>query len=1042
MRGGHRFYLDDTNSWSPADQSLYFVLTSSMPKVRFSTYELIRTYVLALQAGDTALFSGYYIDLDSAGTDFGTLLTDAMNRGAVIIFLFDSLTRTSPAIEASRRVVQDNPNGIWALPTNRVPDSQIGLQEHLKLNDFFYFGPQGSVPKLMNRAACFNGSANPFYPQTLETGLWTEGIPERHVIVRQQLRRDATWLQKFTVVQPDGMLSAKQQMLGATIAQLLQYAGSTVANKPTVPLKGGGRIYTTYETDEATVVWPTKNPSQCWSGQGTTQESRQVRNPGQTVTPGFYPTSTSLYTLPRVRYNMGIMPRALLDHSSPYYDANFSAAFLSADDLLVDICNRSQRFFRMFLFQTYLSESTWGRVGNIPGWHEALKAAYKRGVNLIIYAGLSNNVMPDLDAPDYSSFINYITDGGDTSGLTIVRFNAHSAISLHAKIYMSERDVLISNNHPAAAFYETTIWGNDIIFYDCAPIRTFYENLFNAVFSHYSVGSALGYCKDPSDASTCGYTTVPHGLSVRNNLLACGDGVVQTPGGCCLMPQDVYQRPTPYALVSFVPSYVEDPYDLNNFYQVMLREIYSARKFIILINQFIQLGGNEQLWPVDQEWLRVPPRPAVNAAFQDAIQTALDAGAMLYVCSGAANTVDTQGQYVWDYGHDTVSPTWHPLYPQQVVPVTLGAYAAFIDTLGNLETNYFDHDKLYATENCVYVGGQNWYPPLEFDAGFVVWYGNPLYNDLLSRSWAMAGLGYSAMQTSLSKPFSGLFVDKVSGRTWNGSAYITISAQTNNPPVKLGGSGEPNAGNANASATINMGGQYVSGILDATLAQFYSATGHLYVTCWAMSPVETFNPPPAPFAVDPTFQNGLRAALARPEVKKCTVILCIHSEKYALFNEFDRANPGAANTYCNKLASFTGHGTTGHDAMTSFYNIMQDPKVTLYLYGNPYDRVPTKIGNCNFMHAKTVVSDTSMSASSANFTPGYFYAVANTGLNFDFPNADAPATPMHEQYVEFITRTLAMGAVPATGDDRYTGMCVTKWTADPQYNTGYPCLSK
>lgn len=1013
------YYIDAQDN-SHQDENLYIVCTTNMLGVRNTTTLLCKNYTEALQKGDVAIFSGYYIDLDEGGSNMGDAFTRALERGAYLIFMMqNTLAWVKEPLPSLRdkvlSIVNKFPNAFYIEKTMEDPRD---LRTHIKVCSFFYIGPQGDTPKLLNKAAVYFGSYNPFTPTTAEAGWFVDG-PLSNLILRQSMRCTIDWM-KFYILQ-DPLKTANFEMITGLLYQAAGGLTNNIANQANVPLEGATRIPYCYQTSQAMTVWPKWNTTQCLQD---FMHCDLPWNAAFSVDPlkNAFTRETMVFPLPSIKYNMGKMPSNQITNGE-------IQGFYRADHLLLDFIGRAKKHLKIALLFSALADSNWN-TGAI-GFYDALKDAYKRGVNVELYVGMWFKDYYN-DFPYYKKFIDFLKEEELANPSLSVRFNVHFAVSLHYKFYVSERDIYISNNHPQRSFYETLIEGNDMVIYDCPEIRTFYDNVFNAVFAGFSRRDNLTMGPDSQMMTEyterggenlpdpLGYISIPEKLiSSGCNLVYCGDDSVASPGGCCVpiqaLKMDYYRNEfSNICKIQFVPSLPFDPYNPINFFMVMLNVIDNSRMFIILVNQFTQLGMDPNMEYPDT-WARTPLRKAINLLYYQALKRALDRGVKIWICSLAPLNPDgSQPNSNFDY----VTPTFRKDYPNQIFPVFLGSAQTsgyFLRQFdqgptGRLQTNYFVHDKIYATDIAAYVGGQNWFHPMDYDAGVVVHRGNTLYDDIVRRAWALSGNAYTPIVSCMQSPYRGTFVDMLSGQSWKGWAFVNVSPQIYSPPQQMitpnGGTITLNVkptrlvGDGSVSSNWNMGGGYVTGSLDTYMYQLKTSKGDIYITCWTMSPVESYTTPNSTFLVSDELTKALIEACGRPDVNKIKILMNASTFKYSLFEYIDKNS-----TYCTGMVSgqelAPEQKAAYRQAIEEFYNALKHPKVEVYMYGNKTDTVPKKVSNCGFFHGKIVCDNNTVSVSSANYTPAYYYSASNFGLCTGSDNKN-PIAEQAEAFINFV----------------------------------------
>jgi hypothetical protein len=910
--------------YNVSDSSVNIICTTTFPQVRDTTNTLCVEFIKELNQNDIMMLSGVYVDLDLNNPEYSILneLTQALKRGAKILIF------TDPSLDKER--TYDNSVSLRPLLENGAYWFSMGtggfLQSHIKLCDFIYFS------KTPNQGIFYYGSYNPFAPVTSEAGIFVQGFLTQPII-RQSIFRNKTFFKTY--------LKLDNHYSDPAVLQQLVNQLETYSSVPD----------STNTIEYASVIYPKNSISQCVSTNFThLQPSVFWKN-----------TEDINYPVSSLKYSIGFMPE--IQNIGP-----------SAKTNLLYIFSRAQKYIKMALLFDHFSDEIFGPDNFKTDLMNVLKDAFKRGVFITLYVGVYNLNVQFLDKPQYSKFINYITDGKPQDTF---RLFVYPSYSLHFKFYVTEKDVLISNNMPESSFYEETIQGVDICFYECPELNAFFDNTFNGFISTFSDNLNELYLQDGAV-----YSIPIQQIATRTNLLLCGEGCFMGEMGCCLPEKHFPFRTIDPKIckISFVPSYVDEPYNPINFYMVMLYVINSAEKFIILVNEFTHLGCDDSYFDTLDDWNKTTERKAINTLFYNALKDALNRGVLIYIVSskGSQNITLPDGTTIVRL-KDTLTPSLKKISPQQVFGVD-------VDNLNYIYYNSMDiptkaingagsyiHDKLYVSDKHAYVGGQNWYCPLELDAGFLFGYG-PIYFDLRSRAQSLTGLGYSPMTYTQENPFKGSIIDMITGYTYTGSVYPCISPQLPN-------------GDATPFSILSYNPNYkMTSILNAYLSQLEQATGNVDIFCWTMSPVEFYvqDKNKTPYFVQTEFIDAIIRISKKPEVESITFVMCIHSFKNELL-EYKNAD---IDLYC------TGRGLNRDvydkykQAYDELYELLNLPKVKLYVQGITSDKVPTNISSCNLFHAKVIASSNSISTSSANFTPGYFFSASNTGVVVNIPLAN------------------------------------------------------
>lgn len=921
---------EDFTETAPNAGIVDIICTTTLPGQRQTTNTLALDFIKNLQQDDIILLSGVYVDLDPANADASFLseLKNATSRGAKIYFFTDPVYDSSKTYNNYENIKDLlNNNAYWfAMGTGN------GLQSHIKLLDVIYFK--------RNYAIFYYGSYNPFSPETSEAGVFIRGSLNEPII-QQSFLRDKSFFDSYIKLQVNDNKHSPVSVLQNLSSLLGNYCSPDIIKEQI------------YSLSLANVIYAPNSYSQCVSNYFTgLQPSVLFKN-----------SEVIVNQVQNIKYSIGFMPQVQV--------VKKILPSSSAEVYLFLVLDRAQEYIKMGLLFDYLSDDYYNpsRDPFQKTFIQKLKGAYDRGVYITLYVGVSNQDVPFLDKPRYGKFIDFLTGGKQPNNLRLLIYPSYS---LHFKFYVTERDVLISNNMPSSGFYISSIQGVDLAFYDCPEINTFFDNTYNGFISTFSDNLNSEYLKPDSV-----YSVPKNQIATKTNLLTCGNGTFRGEFGCCI-PEEMYpfrQVNSDLCRIQFLPSYVDDPYNPDNFFMVMLNVINSSNTFIIIINEFTHLGCDDEYYPTLDDWNQTPQRKAVNKLFNTALLEALGRGVLVYIVSSQGSEVvggKTQLK-------DTLSPSLKKKYPQQVFTVDVdnlnyiytsanGARA----TATNGQGSYI-HDKLYVTDNYAYVGGQNWYSPLELDAGFLFAHG-PIYFDLRSRAQSLVGMGYEPIKYTIQNPYVGPILDMKTKFTYSGSVYPILA------PLLPNGDASPFSV---ASYNVNTA---VTGILDGYIHQLDTASGDLDIFCWTMSPVEFFvqDKNNTPYFINTSMLDAIKRASARNEVTSITIVLCLHSFKYELAEYKDPTK----DLYC------TGEGMNPDifhvykKAYDELYELFSIPKITVYLQGMKSDRVPESISSCNLFHAKTIASSTSISASSANYTPGYFFSASNTGVIVEIPLAN------------------------------------------------------
>lgn len=923
-----------------APQPTRVICNSTFPGYRPSTNPLALSFIKELQKGDMAMIAGYYVDLDplNPSASFANEIRGALSRGATIMVLTDpSADHPQGGFDNAKNLapLMNSPNFFWV-----ATGTGTKLQSHIKLLEFFYFS--------RHLARCYFGSYNPFSPTTAEAGVFIEGDMVQTPMVRKCIFRDFTFLSAFSkFVQPHGG-SRVQAGISKLLGALQPYSDPLTSLRNSV---AGG----------AMIEYAGSSPAQCV---GTASGwSPSVYAPG--------PVAPLDYFVPDLSYGIALIPESRLQ------EFGVEPRSASAKINLLKFISRAQQYIKIAVLYSYLSNDNFFPTFN-PFQKElalALRDAMGRGVTVFLYSGMKNAAVDWTDSPNFSRFISFMKQDPRVAKSDRLQFVWHPAYSLHFKFYVSERDTLISNNMPTDAFYQTTVAGSDIVFYECPEINAYFDNLFNAFFTTFS--DTRNPALNPAVEGISGEGVVSSALT----WAPCGLGSSMSPQGCCLPDRQYpFQSQSRICQLRFVPSYVENPDHPANFFKIMLNAIQEANDFIILLNEFVQLGSNPTLYGTLDTWLQTPMRKNVNAAFFQAFKDALGRGVKIYIGANqkGQDVSLPDGKRIHRLT-DTLSPSLKAIAPLQVftVDLTTSTSARLINSKGQAElSSPFVHDKLYITDKCAYVGGQNWYPPLETDAGLLFLYG-PIYFDLLQRARSILGLAHDSVKYTRQDPYQGAFIDLATGQTHNGSIYMAIS-----PEVQ--------GGENNSLSVVEYGPRRVTSLIDAYLHQLKTAEGDVTVCSWTISPVEFFAPTAdTPYYIEPRLIEAIRGLSSNPKVSSVLLVFTIHSLQYDL-PDFS-LNKGL---FCEGKFRGTGAPLTlelrkkMQKAYQDFFGMFTLPKVSVFFQGMPSDRVPRQISSCNLFHAKVIASDTSLSASSANFTPGYFYSSSNTGVVIETPGAN------------------------------------------------------